>query len=456
MSSRFARRSQLPILTALAAFLLLLTPSAQAGHQFFRNGSVGGISITPDGVVNNFRIQSRKMLLAAMKKEVRNADGKMQNPTKLRKISLKGLEAAIEHALKNNLGRLPEEIRFLGGLQRIEYILVYPEHNDIVIAGYGEGWTVDGNANVVGITTGRPVLHLDDLLVALRTVRQARTKGISVSIDPTQKGVVKLQRYLSKARSNRGVNPRRLEAGMRKAFGPQIVKITGVSAQTRYARTLVAADYRMKRLAMRLDKAPIKNFPSYLDMIRGKRIAGANSNPRWWLAPKYEPLVRSADGLTWQIKGQAIQAMTEQEFVDSNGKVRQAKRKNTYAQKWADTFTKRFTELSAKDKVFNDLRNIMDMSVVAAVIDSNRLMERAGCSLPLLTGANKALKTRVWNAPKTVPPQCSFLRSGRSWIVTASGGVQIESWQVAAKNVKADMSGIRKASANKAKSWWWN
>lgn len=67
-------------------------------------------------------------------------------------------------------------------------MLLYPESNDIVIAGPGEGWKLDGKGNMVGVTTGRPVLNLEDLLVAFRTARAARQGQLSCSIDPTAEG----------------------------------------------------------------------------------------------------------------------------------------------------------------------------------------------------------------------------------------------------------------------------
>jgi len=42
-----------------------------------------------------------------------------------------------------------------------------------VLAGPGEGWKVADDGNVVGVTTGRPVLRLEDLLIALRSVENA-------------------------------------------------------------------------------------------------------------------------------------------------------------------------------------------------------------------------------------------------------------------------------------------
>ena len=104
----------------------------------------------------------------------------LNGKTELRKVSLKGLEAAIDEAIKTGKP-LADNVRFLGGLQQIKYIFVYPEEKDIVLAGPGEGWKIDDRGNIVGVTTGRPVMLLDDLLVALRTAGRRRRRGASVA-----------------------------------------------------------------------------------------------------------------------------------------------------------------------------------------------------------------------------------------------------------------------------------
>ena len=85
-----------------------------------------------------------------------------------------------------------------------------------MLAGPGEGWKVDDNGNYVGVTTGRPVLRLEDLVVALRTVENARQGGISVSIDPTAEGRQQFERYM---RTQKTFNPAVL-GGIEKALGP--------------------------------------------------------------------------------------------------------------------------------------------------------------------------------------------------------------------------------------------
>ncbi len=437
------------------AFLTSTCNPAMAGHQNFRNSSVGGVSIDVEGVVGPPSDSGRKLLLEQLRKEVKAAEGALNRPVELRMVSLRALEAACEDALKNNLGQLPEEVKFLAGLQRIQYVFVYPEENDIVLAGPGEGWKVADDATVVGVTTGRPVLHLDDFLVAMRSVHEARRGGISVSIDPTAEGNRNLQQLFDSARGRALTPTPQFEAAVKQAFGPQMVKLTGVPETSHFARVLVAADYRMKRLAMNLEKSPVRGLGSYLEMIKSSRVAG-DVNPRWWMACNYEPLAASEDKLAWELRGPGVKVMTEDEFVLESGEVAPADKVNKLAQNWADNMTAKYDALSAADPVFGELRNLMDMCVVAALIEKERLGEVAGCSLPLLTGASSELALEKWNAAKKISPEVSFLKIRNAWVVSASGGVQIESWQVASlAETDSNVTVVRKRAAPSSKSLWW-
>ncbi|MCA9179438.1 MAG: DUF1598 domain-containing protein [Planctomycetales bacterium] len=435
------------------AFAVVCTYHAEAGRTIA--SAVGGIFIDADGAVRAPSADMKNARIKALREAVAKPAGDVNTPVELRRISLRGLEAAVREALAKG-DTLPDEIQFLAGLQRIQYVFVYPEQNDIVIAGPAEGWVVNGDGEIVGITSGRPVLRLDDLLVALRSVENARTGGISCSIDPTAEGRQRLQQVLdAQARSRQPLNPAVLEPQMKEAFGPQQITVKGVPLDSHFARMLVAADYRMKRLAMHLEPAPIPNMPSYVQMIRG----GVNSstNPRWWLACNYEPLAASDDKLAWEIRGQGVKAMTEDEFVQADGTVKGTGKANDAAQKWADLLTSRYDELSAADPVFGKLRNMMDMCVVAALIEAHDFRNLANCDLSLLYDARSDLTLTQWPTPRTVSPECSFLRTRKGWTVTASGGVLVESWQSASRSkVDGAIAAVREKSAPNAKRWWWN
>src|SRR4029079_3206084 len=122
-----------------------------------------------------------------------------------------------------------------------------------------------------------------------------------------------------------------------------------------FARVIVAADFRMKRLAMNMEQAPVDGMPSYLSMTKHGGM------PRFWRAPKYEPLRRDNDGLAWEIRGQAVRCLTEQAFLNSSGQKQRSTKPDSTAQKWVDTFTEKFEELAREDSSFGQLRNVMDL-----------------------------------------------------------------------------------------------
>jgi len=128
----------------LAAGLFLgLTTLSWAGHSGNgRFGAVGGVSIDAEGVVAAPNVEARRELREHYLKAFKPVAPELNQPVEIRKISLKAIEEAVAKADKQTTYYLPDEIRFLAGIQRIQYIFVYPEENDIVLAGPGEGWKI--------------------------------------------------------------------------------------------------------------------------------------------------------------------------------------------------------------------------------------------------------------------------------------------------------------------------
>jgi len=241
-------------------------------------------------------------------------------------------------------------------------------------------------------------------------------------------------------------------------MGPQAITLTGIPADSRFARVMVAADFQMKRYAMHLDNAPIKDMPSFLDLMKAKKTRLHNMMPRWWLACNYDSIARSEDGLAWQIRGPGVKVMTEDEFIKADGTVTGTGKVNPVAQQWAKTMTDKYAELSRAAPVFGDLRNLMDVSVVAALIEKHGMLEKVGLELPQIMNQDDKLKTVSWFTPKTVATQCSFLKAGREYIITASGGVQVESWEVAQNTEPSAKVAETYLGTGRPRDghWWWN
>ena len=193
-------------LLAWCSALAVLYGCTNAAHaQFFQQPAVGGVKVDVDGVVSNPEQGELSELQSAWQAGLQPVPADLDQATDLRFVSLRSLEAAVAKAQAAGQP-IPEAVRYLAGLQRVRYVLVYPEQHDIVIAGPAEGWRIDSLGTVVGKGSGRPVLLLDDLMVALRAAESSNMTGISCSIDPTPEGIERM---------------RQLEGQLSPAEGPQ-------------------------------------------------------------------------------------------------------------------------------------------------------------------------------------------------------------------------------------------
>ncbi len=431
MSSSFGRVKTIVRSAVCALAIVALSGSMVFGQgqgNFFQ--TVGGIKIDASGVLSMTTEEFKSQLHDELKKQLDEIDPVVNAKADLRMISVKAIEAALREAADNGT-EIADEIKFMAGIQRLEYVFVYPDKNDIVLAGVGEGWVVNDNGEVVGKTTGNPVIHLEDFLVAMQTVDNARRDlGIGVSIDPTEEGLRSFQSYMRRA----GTFNERVISGAEQSMGDQTITVNGVPTNSRYAQVLVAADHRMKRMAMGFQEATRKDMPSILEIAQKRRKA-LNISPRFWLECNYDSVKKSDDGMSWQITGPGAKALTEEEALMGGEKGRS----NPVATQWAESMTEQFSDLANDDAVFTELRNVMDMSVFAALIRKEKLAEAAGLELPLIMGKEAGVEFPEWNSPATVPTQCSYCRVGSEYMITASGGISVDSWGVV-ENVESDNS----------------
>jgi len=440
----------------LAFFIaMVLCGAGDTAFGQFRGGfgmGVGGISIDADGIVQNLdprAVESlsreRRAVLGAAK-EVKASDR--------RKVSLAAVAAAARDAAAAGKS-VPADVLLLGGLQRIEGVFVDPERHDIVLVGPADTPIVGPSGAIVGAASKRPLLHLEDLLVALRAIDGARAGGIRCSIDPTRDGLARLDAFLAKQRAVMG-SPEPLFRGMEEALGRQTVTVGGIPADSRFAQVLVAADYRMKQIGMGLEASGLKQLPSYLAMIPagGK----ASSLPRFWLEAEYDPITRDADELAWRLSGRRMKCLTESDLAGKDGIQRGAGQADKAAEKWCAAMTANYDDLAEKHPVFAELQNCVDLAVVAALIKGRQLDGRAGLDLGTLLEA-EALPLPRYDVPETVPTVASGLKKGTTWVLSASGGIQFQPWQFAANaQAAADVAEQRTAAlaSRPDAGWWWD
>ncbi len=71
-----------------------------------------------------------------------------------------------------------------------------------------------------------------------------------------------------------------MQSHIEQAVGEQVITLTGVPKDSHFAHVLVAADYKMKRISMGLDAAPIDNFPSLMAMAQQAKAMRMAASPR--------------------------------------------------------------------------------------------------------------------------------------------------------------------------------
>jgi hypothetical protein len=419
---------------------------------------VGGVAINAAGLLDNAANDAQGKLNQIRAEVGQKIPAGLKKDVPLRSISLKRLCEAIRDAAQAGKP-VSEEIAFLGGLQHIRYLFVYPDDKDIVLVGPAEGWKIDARGSAIGITSGQTVMLLDDLVVALRagaqTGPESAAAGITCSIDPTPEGLQQLRTTV--ARMHTIGDPQQTSAAIEQALGRQQISVGGVPQTSHFARVLVAADYRMKRLAMKFDPAPIAGLPSFLDMLSGSGRGMSNMMQRWWLEPKFESLLKSPDGLAWEFKSAGVKCMTEDDFLGATGDRKQQGHANPLAQKWADNMTRHYSELALAEPVFGELRNCMELAIVGTLITRDNLADRAGCDLVPLTG-DALLKAAELPRPTQVDSRVSMLKKGTNWVISASGGVMIRPVEFVenARKDDAPSAARTKTAAGKSAAWFWN
>lgn len=435
------------------------------GTNQTQTAQVAGVAVDADGVLRMHVVTDRSGALtrdrvAAARK---SHDATVWKSSELRKVSLNRLEAAV--AARLAAGEKPtDEMRYLVGLTRVQYVFFLPDTNDIVIAGPAEPWADDLSGRSRGIETGRPVVLLEDLIVALRAFSpQGRDATlITCSIDPTQQGLANMQEFLRRVgRVNPNISEQGIVRGLKESLGLQMISITGVSPSTHFAQVLVEADYRMKLIGIGLER-PRTKIPSYVELANPIAIS-RNALQRWYFVPNYECVRMSEDRNAMELVGDGVKLIGENEFVAGDGTRVDSKTENPAAKKFVETFTAKYPELSRELPVYAQLRNLIDISVAAAFIQKQDLYGKAGWSMTVWEDESKYPVEAV-NAPKRVESAVTSYRKGNRLVTPIGGGVQMEPrLALADKHLLKDEQGTVRQAHQKTKNsklaegqWWWD
>ena len=430
--------------------------------------SLGGIEINAKGVLSsrkftgNAALLNRQRLAAA--RSSLNVD--LQKPSKFRKISLTRLEREVAKRIEAGES-VPADMRFLAGLTKITHVFFYPDTKDIVIAGPAEGYFINADNHVVGTSTGRATLQLQDLIVALRCFGPDgnKTKMISCSIDPTQKGLARFRDTYTKIVRSGKFRPG-LEAEVvqlyREALGMQQISINGVSTKTHFARVLVEADYEMKLIGIGLKRAPVKGVTSFIEKASPTSVA-KSSLQRWFFQPEYDCVHVNEDETAMELIGSGVKLVGADESVSRDGKRKRTGSVNRASLAFCNSFTRMYPRMAKTTALWGELRNLIDLSVVAAFIQEMDFYGQADWELATF-GDESKMPVEILEPPTHVAPVANAVWKGNVFMSPIAGGVNIQP-RVALNSdrMKTDEEGRIDKVKNEIEldnltenQWWWD
>ncbi len=466
----FSRWSRLAAIFAVCCMLPLSVAFAQNNNNNNNNNNNqnnnGGLGNMPAGVevdaagvlrvrLGNNAIGDLRQLAgrAAMHPQLTKA-------SELRKVSLNRLEAAIAKRLEEG-GEPTLDMTYLAGLTSIDYVFYYPESGDIVIAGPAEAFAESETGHVIGLQSGMPVLALEDLVTALRCFPPSgeKTKVIGVSIDPTKEGLERMNKFL-RSLSGQNVNLNNgvaIAQGLRQSLGMQTVSIKGVPATTHFARVLVEADYRMKLIGIGLERTAV-GIKSFAERAAGK----PTSLQRWFFVPDYTGIEVSDDGHAMKLSGRGVKLVGAEELVKADGSREAKNGTNKASQQFTTEFTEKYEKLAQTTPVYAELRNLIDMSVIAAYIQDSDFYSQSNWDLGVLADETK-VSVEKYAAPQQVEPAVNAFTKNGVLTTPIGGGVNIQPRQTfQGDRKKVDDSGKLKGQQTVAiegvaeGQWWWD
>ncbi len=427
-----------------------------------------GVRVDPLGVLYQASKteESNRLSTLGVRARVADVNADMAQPSQLRLVSLTRLEREVARRVAEGQP-VVESMRQLAGLYQIQYVFVFPEEKEIVIGGPAEGWSYDTTGRAVGTNSGTPTLQLDDLVTVLRTFSDEGAQVFRCSIDPQPENIKALKEFATTSQQRGALRPSAVKGWaneLGEVLGRQNITVEGVPVDSRVARVIVDADYRMKLIGIgKLEGG--SSIPDYFELLaKNPAVASGSLDAlRWWMTMNYDEILHSPDRNTFEIRGSAVQCQSENEFLTDAGQRVATGQAEPVNQLFASNFTEHFAELADRDPIFADLQGIFDLALVAALLHHEGVDESLNWNGGVFasTGAYQPL---TYPAPK----QCDSVvnhrvYNGKEIVVQVAGGVRADLMSVVLnEEIQKESPRLTQVSDNSkapelpAGRWWWD
>ena len=415
-----------------------------------QNGGVGrmlpfpaGVWVDPAGTMKRIQPDASERLNRLGRGSFRSVeDSTLWQATELRKVSLRDLERQLQFRQAAGLAISPE-LEHLAGIYRLQYVMLYPETQDVVIAGPAGPWHYDRDGRAINTETGFAVLNLDDLVVCLRNAR--RNQGqFGCSIDPRPANLAAARQLIDTST----LKGQALREQLQQTLGQMDVTIQGIDPTSHAASVIVEADYRMKLIGLGVEPS-VSGLKNYFERIRLEddgNLPEVDQLVRWWFTMDYESITTNDDRTIFEISGKGVKLLSESEFWNQQGERVHTGQSSPPASGFARDFSTRFAEIAYQDAVFGELKNLFDCALAASVIHSEGMHRQVQWDLRFLDGTVRPGLLSYQPAINGIPLQVDSIlgqrvlthhdgrRSVRHTISGFGGGVEFDASRYAQKS----------------------
>lgn len=202
------------------------------------------------------------------------------------------------------------------------------------------------------------------------------------------------------------------------SLGPQQTVIVGVPRNSRHARVMIEADYRMKKISKGIETVPgVTSTLDHLlaamrsDFERTGRLPSdqGGSMARYWfeLVPGHPTYAANDEGA--QLTQCSIQVLTERQRATAQGALVDAGGQDGPSRAFARQLSAQFDEASTRVREFADLTNLYRLSAVLRLVQWHAALRQVGLDF------GPVLSTYTYRAESPLPASLPAVANSREW-----------------------------------------
>ena len=241
------------------------------------------------------------------------------------------------------------------------------------------GYAIDDKNSDVILIGGRMEssndILLDDFCITLRNAWNETTPP-GCSIDPRPKEMNTLGDLMKKMNkySDEFIQDRILSKWIKSAEY-ESVRVLGISKNTSFAKTIIDADYLMKKISNGTHPVKIFGFKSFNQMMlensmneyrRHGALEQKQILSRFWFFPDSNYFLTTTNAL--YLKNSSVKLLTEEEYWSENGERIGKGKPHPVADRFVKMFTENYQQIAYREPVYAQLETLFRMVVIQKLL----------------------------------------------------------------------------------------